>query len=166
METTSRAYGTGRRKSSVARVWLRPGEGKVQVNERPVDEFFTHPTLKMLLMQPLKIVGQEGKYDVMASVSGGGSTGQAGAIRLGIARALVQGRRESPRRMGAGARLGSDPMACQRFSPPSGTERRFTRKSGLADPRGWPCGACQCPGNGNSWDYPPNSGPARGQDRP
>jgi small subunit ribosomal protein S9 len=90
METTSRAYGTGRRKSSVARVWLRPGEGRVQVNERPVDEFFTHPTLKMLLMQPLKIVGQEGKYDVMASVSGGGSTGQAGAIRLGIARALVR----------------------------------------------------------------------------
>jgi len=90
METTSRAYGTGRRKSSVARVWLQPGEGKVQVNDRPVDEFFTHPTLKMLLMQPLKVVGQEGKYDVMASVSGGGSTGQAGAIRLGIARALVR----------------------------------------------------------------------------
>jgi small subunit ribosomal protein S9 len=90
METTSRAYGTGRRKSSVARVWLQPGEGRVEVNERPVDEFFTHPTLKMLLMQPLKVVGQEGKYDVMASVSGGGSTGQAGAIRLGIARALVR----------------------------------------------------------------------------
>ena len=90
METTSRAYGTGRRKNSVARVWLRPGDGKVEVNERPVNEFFTHPTLKMLLMQPLKVVGQEGKYDVMASVSGGGSTGQAGAIRLGIARALVR----------------------------------------------------------------------------
>ena len=90
METTSRAYGTGRRKNSVARVWLRPGDGKVEVNERPVNEFFTHPTLKMLLMQPLKVVGQEGKYDVMASVNGGGSTGQAGAIRLGIARALVQ----------------------------------------------------------------------------
>ena len=84
METTSRAYGTGRRKNSVARVWLRPGDGKVEVNERPVNEFFTHPTLKMLLMQPLKVVGQEGKYDVMASVSGGGSTGQAGAIRLGL----------------------------------------------------------------------------------
>jgi len=90
METTSRAYGTGRRKSSVARVWLQPGEGRVEVNDRPVDDFFTHPTLKMLLMQPLKVVGQEGKYDVMASVSGGGSTGQAGAIRLGIARALVR----------------------------------------------------------------------------
>ena len=90
METISRAYGTGRRKNSVARVWLRPGEGKVEVNDRPVNEFFTHPTLKMLLMQPLRVVGQEGKYDVLASVSGGGSTGQAGAIRLGIARALVQ----------------------------------------------------------------------------
>jgi small subunit ribosomal protein S9 len=90
METAARAYGTGRRKSSVARVWLQPGQGKVQVNDRPVDEFFTHPTLKMLLMQPLKVVDLEGKYDIMASVSGGGSTGQAGAIRLGIARALVQ----------------------------------------------------------------------------
>ncbi len=90
MEMTARAYGTGRRKSSVARVWLQPGAGKIQVNERPVDEFFAHPTLKMLLAQPLKIVGQEAKYDVVASVSGGGSTGQAGAIRLGIARALVQ----------------------------------------------------------------------------
>ena len=90
MEATSHAYGTGRRKSSVARVWLQPGGGKVQVNDRPVDDFFTHPTLKMLLMQPLKVVGQEGKYDVKASVSGGGSTGQAGAIRLGIARALVR----------------------------------------------------------------------------
>jgi len=90
METAARAYGTGRRKSSIARVWLQPGQGKVQVNDRPVDEFFPHPTLKMLLMQPLKIVDLEGKYDIMATVSGGGSTGQAGAIRLGIARALVQ----------------------------------------------------------------------------
>jgi small subunit ribosomal protein S9 len=90
METMSRAYGTGRRKSSVARVWLQPGEGKIQVNDLPVDEFFPRPTLKMLLTQPLKVVGAEGKYDVMANVSGGGSSGQAGAIRLGIARALVQ----------------------------------------------------------------------------
>ncbi len=84
------AYGTGRRKSSVARVWLRPGEGKLLVNDRPVDEFFPRPTLKMLLAQPLKVVGVEGKFDVMANVSGGGASGQAGAIRLGIARALVQ----------------------------------------------------------------------------
>lgn len=90
METTVRAYGTGRRKNSVARVWLRPGEGKIQVNDRPVDEFFPRPTLKMLLAQPLKVVGMEGKFDVLATVIGGGTSGQAGAIRLGIARALVQ----------------------------------------------------------------------------
>lgn len=90
METTVRAYGTGRRKNSVARVWLRPGEGKIQVNDRPVDEFFPRPTLKMLLAQPLKVVGMEGKFDVLATVIGGGTSGQAGAIRLGIARALVR----------------------------------------------------------------------------
>lgn len=90
METTVRAYGTGRRKNSVARVWLRPGEGKIQVNDRPVDEFFPRPTLKMLLAQPLKVVGMEGKFDVLATVIGGGTSGQAGAIRLGIARALVK----------------------------------------------------------------------------
>ena len=90
METTVRAYGTGRRKNSVARVWLRPGEGKIQVNDRPVDDFFPRPTLKMLLAQPLKVVGMEGKFDVLATVSGGGTSGQAGAIRLGIARARFQ----------------------------------------------------------------------------
>ncbi len=90
METTVRAYGTGRRKNSVARVWLRPGEGKIQVNDRPVDDFFPRPTLTMLLAQPLKVVGMEGKFDVLATVSGGGTSGQAGAIRLGIARALVR----------------------------------------------------------------------------
>lgn len=90
METMSRAYGTGRRKSSVARVWLRPGGGKIQVNERLVDEFFPRPTLRMLLAQPLKVLGLEGKFDIQASVTGGGASGQAGAIRLGIARALVR----------------------------------------------------------------------------
>jgi len=89
MQATTRFYGTGRRKCSVARVWLQTGDGKVQVNQRPVDEFFPRPPLKMALMQPLKAVGLEAKYDVMATVSGGGMTGQAGAIRLGIARALL-----------------------------------------------------------------------------
>jgi small subunit ribosomal protein S9 len=90
MEATMRSYATGRRKSSVARVWLQPGEGRIEVNDRPVDEFFPRPTLKMILAQPLKIAGVEGKFDVLATVNGGGSSGQAGAIRLGIARALVQ----------------------------------------------------------------------------
>jgi small subunit ribosomal protein S9 len=90
METTAQPYGTGRRKSSIARVWLQPGAGKIQVNDRSVDEFFPRPPLKMLLAQPFKAAGLEGKFDVRATVSGGGLSGQAGAIRLGIARALVQ----------------------------------------------------------------------------
>jgi len=90
MESMMRVYGTGRRKSSMARVWLTPGEGKIQVNDRPMDDFFPRPTLKMLIIQPLKVAGLEGKYDVKATVIGGGTSGQAGAIRLGIARALVE----------------------------------------------------------------------------
>ncbi|MBI4537546.1 MAG: 30S ribosomal protein S9 [candidate division NC10 bacterium] len=90
MQVTARFYGTGRRKCSVARVWLQAGDGKIQVNERPADDFFPRPPLKMILAQPFKAAGLEGKYDVMATVSGGGMTGQAGAIRLGIARALLQ----------------------------------------------------------------------------
>jgi len=89
MEATMRYYGMGRRKASVARVWLQSGAGKIEVNARPVDEFFPRQTLKMILMQPLKVVGLEGKYDVLATVAGGGISGQAGAIRLGIARALL-----------------------------------------------------------------------------
>jgi small subunit ribosomal protein S9 len=90
MDVTARFYGTGRRKASIARVWLQPGEGKIQVNERTLEDFFPRPTLRMVLQQPLKVSGIEGKYDVMATVMGGGSTGQAGAIRLGISRALVR----------------------------------------------------------------------------
>ncbi len=90
MEATMRYYGTGRRKASVARVWIQPGDGKIHVNERPVDEFFPRPTMRMILLQPLKVAGMEGKFDIMATVDGGGMSGQAGAIRLGIARAMLQ----------------------------------------------------------------------------
>jgi small subunit ribosomal protein S9 len=90
MEATMRYYGTGRRKASIARVWLQAGDGKIQVNRRPVDEFFPRPTMKMILLQPLKVAGLEAKFDVMATVDGGGMSGQAGAIRLGIARAMLQ----------------------------------------------------------------------------
>jgi small subunit ribosomal protein S9 len=90
MDVTARFYGTGRRKASIARVWLQPGEGKIQVNERTLEDFFPRPTLRMVLQQPLKVSGIEGKFDIMATVMGGGSTGQAGAIRLGISRALVR----------------------------------------------------------------------------
>ena len=87
--TTGGYYGTGRRKSAVARVRLKPGEGRIVVNRRPMDEHFGRATLRMVIAQPLKIVGVEGKYDVIADVRGGGSTGQAEAIRHGISRALL-----------------------------------------------------------------------------
>ena len=82
-------YGTGRRKASVARVWLKPGEGKMVVNKRPLSEYFSRATHQTLIVQPLKTVGMEGKFDLRANVAGGGMTGQAGAVRLGVARALL-----------------------------------------------------------------------------
>lgn len=83
-------YGTGRRKCSVARVWLSPGEGKIEVNKRPIDEYFPRAVLRMILQQPLDTVGKSREFNIYANVNGGGSTGQAGAIRLGIARALLE----------------------------------------------------------------------------
>jgi len=83
-------YGTGRRKSSVARVRLVPGDGQVFVNERQLDEYFGKKTLEMIVKQPLVLTDTEGRFNVICKVLGGGSTGQAGAIRLGIARALLK----------------------------------------------------------------------------
>ena len=83
-------YGTGRRKSSIARVYVVEGKGNITVNGRDVNEYMPYATLVMDLKQPLVLSGVEGKYDVKAEVRGGGFTGQAGAIRLGIARALLE----------------------------------------------------------------------------
>jgi len=83
-------YGTGRRKSSVARVRLVPGDGKIVINKRDIDEYMNFETLKKIIKQPLVATDTEGKYDVLVNVEGGGFTGQAGAIRHGIARALLQ----------------------------------------------------------------------------
>ena len=85
-----RYYGTGRRKSSVARVYLVPGTGKITINKRDMDEYFGLETLKVIARQPLVLTGTEAKYDVLVNVYGGGTTGQAGAIRHGISRALLQ----------------------------------------------------------------------------
>jgi len=82
-------YGTGRRKSSVARVFLRKGTGNITVNGRPLDVFFGRQTACMIVRQPLELTGNTERFDVVATASGGGTTGQAGAIRLGIARALI-----------------------------------------------------------------------------
>ena len=83
-------YGTGRRKSSVARVRLVPGTGKIVINDRTIDDYFGLETLKVVVRQPLVATDTLGKYDVIANVAGGGFTGQAGAIRHGISRALLQ----------------------------------------------------------------------------
>lgn len=82
--------GTGRRKTSVARVRLLPGEGKVIINNRALAEYFGKKTLEMIVKQPLVLTNNEGRFDVLAKVEGGGITGQAGAVRLGIARALLK----------------------------------------------------------------------------
>ncbi|MCC7462141.1 MAG: 30S ribosomal protein S9 [Gammaproteobacteria bacterium] len=82
-------YGTGRRKTSTARVFLKPGSGRITVNQRPLDEFFGRETGRMIVRQPLEVVQLMGRFDIDAQVSGGGITGQAGAIRHGIARALI-----------------------------------------------------------------------------
>jgi small subunit ribosomal protein S9 len=82
-------YGTGRRKSSTARVYLRPGNGNITVNARSLDTFFGRKTARMIVRQPLELTELEGKFDITVRVSGGGTTGQAGAIRHGLTRALL-----------------------------------------------------------------------------
>ena len=87
---TTRYYGTGRRKSSVARVYLVPGTGKVTINKKDIDEYFGFDTLKVIARQPLELTSTADKFDVLVNVRGGGYTGQAGAIRHGISRALLE----------------------------------------------------------------------------
>ncbi|MDI3481419.1 MAG: small subunit ribosomal protein [Tepidanaerobacteraceae bacterium] len=81
---------TGRRKTSVAKVWMMPGSGRIIINKKPMDEYFGLETLKVDIKKPLAVTNTEGKFDVIASVRGGGFTGQAGAVRHGIARALLK----------------------------------------------------------------------------
>jgi len=87
---TQQQYGTGRRKSSAARVFLRPGKGDINVNGKPLDTFFGRETARMIVRQPLELIKMTDKFDVLVTVEGGGISGQAGAIRLGLARALVE----------------------------------------------------------------------------
>lgn len=90
MATTQQNYGTGRRKTSAARVFLNRGSGQIVVNGKPLDDFFGRETSRMIVRQPLELTEMADKFDIQVSVIGGGITGQAGAIRLGIARALVE----------------------------------------------------------------------------
>jgi small subunit ribosomal protein S9 len=89
MAVVDRFYGTGRRKTSVARVWIKPGSGHIVVNRRTFEDYFARETLRMIIAQPFQVTGTDGQFDVAINVGGGGPTGQAGAVRHGIARALV-----------------------------------------------------------------------------
>ena len=88
--STTQYYGTGRRKTSTARVFLTAGSGTIVVNDRPLDEYFGRPVARMVVRQPLELVGLTDKFDVNVTVAGGGSFGQAGAIRHGVTRALME----------------------------------------------------------------------------
>ena len=83
-----RSYATGKRKNAIARVWIKPGTGKVTVNGKTMDAYFARPVLQMILRQPFTIANVEGQFDVMATVSGGGLSGQAGAVKHGVSKAL------------------------------------------------------------------------------
>ena len=83
-------YGTGRRKSAIARVFIKKGTGKFVVNEKPLDEFFARETGRMIVRQPLKLTNHETTFDIMVNVTGGGESGQAGAVRHGVTRALIE----------------------------------------------------------------------------
>ncbi|MBR1734943.1 MAG: 30S ribosomal protein S9 [Alphaproteobacteria bacterium] len=89
LDSHGRAYGTGRRKESVARVWIKPGNGEIVVNGKPMLKYFTRSVLQTIVMQPFTLSNRAGRYDVWCTVSGGGLSGQAGAVRHGISRALV-----------------------------------------------------------------------------
>jgi small subunit ribosomal protein S9 len=89
LDKQGRAYATGKRKNAVARVWVKPGKGTITVNTRPIEVFFARPVLRMLISQPLVAANRNGQYDIICSVSGGGLSGQAGAVRHGLSKALT-----------------------------------------------------------------------------
>jgi small subunit ribosomal protein S9 len=114
MSETAHEYGTGRRKTATARVFLRSGSGEMSVNGRTLEDYFHNPTLRMIVKQPLFVTETAEKYDLVATVSGGGNTGQAGAVRHGIARALVESDPELRDRLKAAGFLTRDPRKKER----------------------------------------------------
>ena len=90
LDAQGRAYATGRRKDATARVWLKPGKGKVTINGKEQEVYFARPTLRLIINQPFAITDREGQYDIVATVSGGGLSGQAGAVKHGISQALTK----------------------------------------------------------------------------
>jgi small subunit ribosomal protein S9 len=110
----SRFYATGKRKNSIARVWMMPGSGKITINDRTSDQYFGRDVLKMIIRQPFEVTGTIDKFDVLVSVLGGGNSGQAGAIRHGISKALLAVDAESRGKLRKEGLLTRDPRAKER----------------------------------------------------
>jgi small subunit ribosomal protein S9 len=119
-------YGTGRRKTATARVFLRPGSGKITINARPVEQAFPTETLRLVIRQPLVVTQLADQFDVLATTAGGGIAGQAGALRLGIARALVEGNETLRPALRQAGLLTRDPRAKERKKyGMAGARKRF-----------------------------------------
>lgn len=131
MNETIQYYGTGRRKTAAARVFLRPGDGSIQVNDQSIDDYFSRETLKMVVKQPLQVTETSEKFDIMVTVQGGGSSGQAGAIRHGIARALLEFNSELRDRLKSAGFLTRDPRKKERkkYGQPKARKRfQFSKR--------------------------------------
>jgi small subunit ribosomal protein S9 len=112
--TVSRYYATGKRKNSIARVWMMPGSGKITINDKSMDQYFGRDVLKMIIRQPFEVTGTQDKFDVLVNVLGGGNSGQAGAIRHGISKALLAMDAESRGKLRKEGLLTRDPRAKER----------------------------------------------------
>jgi len=124
--TSIQYYGTGRRKTSVARVYLRPGKGQITVNHKSIEQYFSSDLLKMVIRQPLTLTETQDKFDIVVNVDGGGQSGQAGAIRHGIARALLEFNSELRPRLKTAGMLTRDPREKERQKPGlAGARKRY-----------------------------------------
>ncbi|MBZ4643259.1 MAG: rpsI [Deferribacteraceae bacterium] len=122
-------YGTGRRKTSVARVFVRPGNGKITVNGKAFEEYFERAILRQIIMQPVELVNSAGKFDLYITVKGGGKTGQAGAVRHGLARALVAYNPDYRKTIKAEGFLTRDPRMVERKKPGKPKARKSSQFS-------------------------------------
>ena len=126
LDNKERAYATGKRKNSIARVWLKRGSGEIKINGKPLDKYFSRPVLQMIVNQPLDVVKADNSYEIMASVKGGGLSGQAGAVRLGISKALVLVDPENRPALKANGLLTRDSRKVERKKPGQpGARKKF-----------------------------------------
>ncbi|MBX9634498.1 MAG: 30S ribosomal protein S9 [Magnetospirillum sp.] len=129
VDAQGRSYATGKRKNAVARVWIKPGSGKIIVNGRDVTTYFARPVLRMLINQPFQTARVEGEFDVQCTVTGGGLSGQAGALRHGISKALTYFNPENRPALKAGGFLTRDPRVVERKKYGKHKARRSTQFS-------------------------------------